>query len=435
MRILVGVHEGGFNGIDTYAEQVAAALDANGADVTLLTANRDVAIQSSSRLEGTEVQIIDMDLPMPGRGTETAQRLWHGVRMHRLCNAIHNSLSRHNQHFDVIHLNHPGLSESVHAWGRVIVTAAWFYPHSFTGRIKETWKHTRGNIFRRLIINAKSTAFFLSDNSGYHKSDLVVCPTRTLADQLLSQKIPAEICPPPVRVTASVSNITETCFSDLHQLLVCCGDLSHPRKNVMDALLAVGMLPTDMGKVRLMLVGGNSDYLTKQARLLPEHIEAVFPGKLPPVELHELMRKSSALLIPSLYEEWGYVAVESLLCGTPVVSYPVYPFQDMLASGLGTIAEKVSAKSLSEAIQKQLKSGKKGELYEKALEKYSSINIGRKLLTLYDNIKSTGVKQKATHCVSDSGTSDAKTEGSSEISGNSFKIIPEKICSRTLDGK
>jgi glycosyltransferase involved in cell wall biosynthesis len=62
------------------------------------------------------------------------------------------------------------------------------------------------------------------------------------------------------------------------------------------------------------------------------------------------MRRAHAFLLPSLYEEWGYVAVESILSGTPVVAYPVYPFADMLAGGLGAVAGAMTVTAFAAAV-------------------------------------------------------------------------------------
>ncbi len=389
MNVLVGIHEGGFNGIDAYAEQVASAAARAGAQVTLLASTSKIAEASRGRLGDADVEVCDVGLTQPGRIVETAQRLWHGVRMQRLGAALERTLATLGRSFDVIHLNHPGLAGTARPWGQRIIVAAWFHPHALAGRLGETWRHTRGSLARRPIITAKSLAFYLSDERGYRAADVVVCPTQSLADQLRAQGKKAVVCPPPVRVSAPAAESTShsqrapRSSGAGRRLLVCCGDLSHPRKNVGDALRAAQSLPASLGQVEMTLVGGRGETLQALARETPSHVRFEFPGRMQPAKLHELMRRVDALVIPSLYEEWGYVVVESLLCGTPAVAYPVHPFPDMLAGGFGSLAESATPGALARAIEQSLAAPRPADLAEHAAARFGSAAIGERLLSLY----------------------------------------------------
>jgi glycosyltransferase involved in cell wall biosynthesis len=134
------------------------------------------------------------------------------------------------------------------------------------------------------------------------------------------------------------------------RLLVCSGDLAHPRKNVALAIAAVGLLAARGRPIALDLVGRNAGRLEAALDRLPHDVEVRRLGSLPPSEVHALMRDADAFLLPSLFEEWGYVAVEAALQGTPVVSLPVYPFPEMLAGRLGRCASGMDALAFADAI-------------------------------------------------------------------------------------
>ncbi|MCK4872280.1 MAG: glycosyltransferase family 4 protein [Phycisphaerales bacterium] len=374
MNVVVGIQEGGFNGIDAYAEHVAAAGAELGANMTLLTSTPAVAETCRARLHDDRIRVLDIGLTPPSRGVETMQRLWHGVRMRRLGRALHDALSRLGRTFDVIHLNHPGLAGVAREHADRIVVAAWFWPHSPIGRVRETWRHTRGGSPRRLVLSAKSIVFYRSDQQGYRIADAILCPTRTLADQLTAQGRPAMVCPPPIRVHESADDVAEDHAGKL--LLVCCGDLSHPRKNVRDVAQAAKRFSADLGPITLRFVGGHAGPIEQAVRGLPDHAKAEFPGRVEPSRLHAMMRTADALVMPSLYEEWGYVAVESLFCGLPVVAYPVYPFADMLAGGLGTVADDRTPAALAAAIERQLAAGRDDSLADRARERFGPNVIG-----------------------------------------------------------
>jgi hypothetical protein len=55
--------------------------------------------------------------------------------------------------------------------------------------------------------------------------------------------------------------------------------------------------------------------------------------------------------------------VESLLCGTPVVTFPVYPFPHMLTKDLGAIARDMTAESLADAIETAVASTSRHEVH------------------------------------------------------------------------
>ncbi len=385
MNVLIGIHEGGFNGIDAYAEQAAAAVAQAGATVTLLAATAKVAEGSRERLSDPNIEIIDMGLTQPGRYLEIAQRLWHGVRMQRLGAAFERCLANLDRTFDVVHLNHPGLAGIAQPWAERVVVAAWFHPHQLIGRMCETWRHTRGSIPRRPLMTAKSIAFYRSDERGYRQADVVLCPTQTLADQLCGQGRSAVVCPPPVRLLGESHKPGPTPgeTARTRRLLVCCGDLTHPRKNIPDIVRAAGLLPASLGEVEVTIVGGRSEFPQSLARALPNHVRVEFPGRMQPASLHTLMGEVDCFVIPSLYEEWGYVVVESLLSGTPVVAYPVHPFPDMLAGGFGVVADEVTPAALARAIETCLNTPRPSDIAPRAAARFGGDAIGKRLLAIY----------------------------------------------------
>jgi hypothetical protein len=95
------------------------------------------------------------------------------------------------------------------------------------------------------------------------------------------------------------------------------------------------------------------------------------------------MRRAHALLLPSLYEEWGYVAIESILSGTPVASYPVYPFADMLQNGVGVVAEELTSKALADAVEQCLTLPRGELLAAIGEERFGSRTLGLRLTQIW----------------------------------------------------
>jgi glycosyltransferase involved in cell wall biosynthesis len=100
-------------------------------------------------------------------------------------------------------------------------------------------------------------------------------------------------------------------------------------KELVPKLVRLGMIAPANGVLAMQ----EKDALQKLSAQIAPQLQLEAPGVLEPKRVREEMQRSTALLFPSRYEEWGYVAVESLLGGTPVVTYPVYPFAEMLSGG------------------------------------------------------------------------------------------------------
>lgn len=385
LRVLIGVHEGTLSGIDTYAEQVARAAAAAGHDTTLLAAEPAQAAMLRLRL-GSGVRVIDLSLPPPSAGGALLARLCPGLALARLEKGIVQVLNELGETFAVVHLNHPGLAPIMRPYAQQVCAGAWFYPHQLRGRVIEAWRHTQGAPLRRVIMAGKAISHFRNDSRGYRACDRVLAPTPLLADQLADLGIPAVVCLPPVYLAHS-NEVPDQPISSPGQrrLLICCGDLSHPRKNVKTAIKAVGLLPCQDGPILLEVIGRNAAAVQAEVESLPSGITVVFTGPLPAHEVQHRMRQADALLFPSLFEEWGYVAVESLLCGTPVVTFPVYPFAAMLAPGFGAQARDLTAEAFADAVQQILQDGRPANLAAGAAERFGGATIGEHLTTLWSS--------------------------------------------------
>jgi len=174
-------------------------------------------------------------------------------------------------------------------------------------------------------------------------------------------------------------------------LLVCAGDLSHPRKNINDAIRAAALLARPDRPVIVRAVGGNAGSLeakAKRAKVAPgARFELKSLGVLAPADVQREMRRSHALLLPSLYEEWGYVAIESILSGSPVVSYPVYPFADLLTGGLGVVAEERSPVGLAAGIEQALTLPRGGALVKAGEARFGSRAMGMLLTQIWTDLR------------------------------------------------
>jgi D-inositol-3-phosphate glycosyltransferase len=138
-----------------------------------------------------------------------------------------------------------------------------------------------------------------------------------------------------------------------------------PVKGIDRLLYAMGHLRRDRN-TGLIMVGGDgnesvhSRAIQRMARRMGVRDAVMLRGRVDHAELPLFYSAADMLVLPSYYESFGLVALESLACGTPVVSYNVGAMDNIIHSGLtGAIVNDPSPHALSQAIRDfTLKPGK-----------------------------------------------------------------------------
>jgi glycosyltransferase involved in cell wall biosynthesis len=95
-----------------------------------------------------------------------------------------------------------------------------------------------------------------------------------------------------------------------------------PRKNHLTAVRALARLKAAGRPHRLLIAGGQGwlfDEIRRQIDSLGLHDDVRFTGYVPDAELPALYSGAACLLLPSLYEGFGFPVLEAMACGTPVV--------------------------------------------------------------------------------------------------------------------
>ena len=386
LSILVALHSGSLSGVDTYAEQLAAAGVAASHKVTLVAVGEDLAAEIRDRLGNDQVRVIATN--RLGRSAwRNAGRQLPTFALMEMEAQLGNCLKGLGERFDVAHLNHPALASAARPCSDRVVVGAWFYPHHARGRMVQTWLHTGAVFPKSAAFAIKGLSHYWNDRRGYRSSDCVVAPTELLAAQLSSMGLNAVACPLPGRRPETARDPDENgpvAANARRRVAICCGDLSHPRKNVDAGIRAIGLAARDGMAIDLELIGRKAEFLAAELHALPQSVHVFTPGPLPRDQVDDRLRRADVLLVPSLYEEWGYVATEAVLAGTPVVAFPVYPFVEILPPPFGLCADDMSSEALARALQQVLDNGADRSFVAKAAERaFGTEAVGSRLTKIW----------------------------------------------------
>lgn len=128
------------------------------------------------------------------------------------------------------------------------------------------------------------------------------------------------------RFNTSEGSYNEITFREKHGLpenyLLCVG--AHGYKNIPGAIRAFSIAKKDYAHTLNLVIAGNKRHIGQEIYQLVKELEieenVIFPGFFPDEDLKYLYRFAKLLLFPSHYEGFGLPVLESLACGTPVVT-------------------------------------------------------------------------------------------------------------------
>jgi glycosyltransferase involved in cell wall biosynthesis len=136
--------------------------------------------------------------------------------------------------------------------------------------------------------------------------------------------------------------------------------------------------------LELELIGDGGRSFDRELAGAPCSLRLTRRGRLPAAEARERFRAADVLVVPSLFEEWGYVAVEALLGGTQVAALPVYPFAEMLREPLGVRARTPSDSDLASAIESLLDRRHERELVSRvADQRFGADSVGELMCRIW----------------------------------------------------
>lgn len=361
-------------GIDTYTTGLAKALhEKTDHEVYALG---DVKIPTRKG----KVPLIDMHEigsklgKVPYLGYTILPTVEFGYRLSRLF---------HKMKFDLIHSASP-LSFAFCNVSTPLILTAWFYPSSLAGGVRVMEKFC--NLWKFPFMAIARLPASIGDIMAYKKARKIICATKDLRRDLLNRGHDAVYIPPaiePLRIKSEKSDrLTLTFVSH---------DLTHKRKGLeylMGALVEVKKELAGESFV-LNLIGNPKKKLSDMVRRygLEENVSVL--GALPKKKTLLTISKSHVLVVPSLYEEFGYVALESMMLGVPVVASDTHSFRDLISDDVGVLVDVTNKKKFAEKLlllmrDKRLRKKLGSNARKKVEKEFSWKAVLPRILELYD---------------------------------------------------
>lgn len=334
-------------GMSVYVRELAKWLGHWGHRVDIFTYTR---AESTTVMLHPNVRLIHLP-PRDGLVLSKEQLPQH---LNAVFDAIENYRAKEGVVYDLIH-SHYWLSGVVGAMAR----ARWQCPHM-------TMFHTLGMVKNNTASGEHEPDSRIADELWLVKvADAIVVPAvreqKNLIDLYRADPLKIRIIPcgvnlelfRPMDRTASRHRLGISADADV---VLFVGRFA-PLKGI-DALLgALADLKTSMPRLRLQVVGGDGAHsrssrsLARMAQNLGIENRVTFAGRIDQAILPDYYNACDVLAVPSHYESFGLVLLESLACGTPVVTTPVGAAETIIQPGKnGTVVEAATRASIARGI-------------------------------------------------------------------------------------
>lgn len=167
-------------------------------------------------------------------------------------------------------------------------------------------------------------------------------------------------------------------------------------KNLTGFLRSVKSLSESCTGFRCMFIGAGPDLeeVKDYARFLniPEHL-ITFTGLLEGDVLVSAMQQADFTVVSSRYETFGTVIIESLSCGTPVLSTRVGVAAELITEENGWLVEPDNESEMSAALAEMLENCRKfnRERVRRSIsDRFNIETVGRQLLNIYQSVLQKG---------------------------------------------
>jgi D-inositol-3-phosphate glycosyltransferase len=370
-------------GMSVYIRELARALGERGHRVDIFTRTADGA-QPGERIALSEnVRLIHLD---PGISAD-APKTELVPHLFTFFKALEEFRARAGIHYDVVH-SHYWLSGQV----GILARQAWGVPHVTTF-------HTLGAVKNLLCENAtESETRIAAEHRIVESCDWILvtskremqnlgCHYHAPVDKLAV--VPCGVNLGLFRPVAKPAARRRIGVALQDRLVLYVGRFA-PEKGLNRLLTAVACLK-HYPRLRVMIVGGDGEgdpahrRMRQLCRAAGIDERVTFAGRIDQTVLPQYYSAADLLVLPSVYESFGMVALEALACGTPVVATRVGATDDLIRQeAAGRLVKGDSARALADAIAEVLSQNEQHpEMVRRSVWRYDWSRVAEGVLAVY----------------------------------------------------
>lgn len=242
--------------------------------------------------------------------------------------------------------------------------------------------------------DVKAIVQYLSIKYLFPKATAIITPTQAAKDDLVTNfKIPREqiyLVPNPLDIEAiqaiSSEPVDHPWFNDNTPIVTTVGRLI-PRKGIVYLIQAMSILRNKVN-CRLVIIGGGPLRASLQAGVRERKLDdcVTFLGEQ--VDAFKFIAKSTIYVHPALSEGFGYVIVEAMACGIPVIAMKGSGGpEDIITDGVdGFLVRPANPEAIATAILKLLNDNVlRNKIILKGKEKAKQFDA-KKAVSIYEKI-------------------------------------------------
>jgi D-inositol-3-phosphate glycosyltransferase len=307
--------------------------------------------------------------------------------------ALERFKQQENLHYDLIH-SHYWLSGRLGSW----VQDRWDIPHIVMFHTLGIMKNIAG------LAEQEPDLRIAAEKKLTKTCQRILAPTDREKENLITyyNALDEKICVVPCGVNLDLFQPMERAaarqrlgFADDESILLYVGRFD-PIKGI-DRLLEAAAHLQHIPRLRLVIIGGDGpdtiEYqnLQKMTRKLGIQNAVSFIGRIEQENLPPYYSAADVLVVPSYYESFGLVGLESLACGTPVVATEAGAMRSIVQDGqTGQIVSHANPRSLAQAIETFITgSGAKklsADMIRASVLKFGWSNVAAAVVDEYDTL-------------------------------------------------
>jgi glycogen synthase len=301
-------------GVAVHVQGVASAMARSGHDVVVLTLrDHQQSFSTSSEMEpdsivdGVRVLRADVHLPWIPDDNLVARVASDNHALMQLIAKLGDWRP------DVVHAH-----DWLVAWAANSIKELWNLPLVATIHATERGRHG-GHLPPGLPATINSVEWWLT----YQARSIITCSRFMMREVISGFELPAEkvqLIPNGVDVALWTQQPSATDTASDEQLVLAWGRVQY-EKGFQVLVQAISTLRTRAPKVRCVIAGRGTYLPELQSHIEIEGVEGLvrLAGFVSDTDLRELVARASVIVIPSLYEPFGIVALEGMAAGVPIV--------------------------------------------------------------------------------------------------------------------